>query len=524
MPILTNPPKQVVDNDENIRVPGKVTFVPEYDYKQYFYSMGSPREHGSWEKHCTMIAALCDAQQEISKDAKVSLIFANPEALNAFKDHFIEYFFCPPICSIVGILFVSQWSPDIDLMKKILGGTKLKEFKKSLFAQINEEDIARYRQILDEKRSDISIRYASILDIPPQYSADVKKDKRARTMIIKSIEKMIKILEKKRKYNDSAKPPNISFEVAQKTADVWAQDIAEPLGGSEPVLVRGFDSGKRDDPQKSAIQRNNFLNELTAHGIRVISIPVVIDGGNITKAENKDGKKYVIIGSDDIIKTKEIYKSQYGQEKSDDEIKSILAKTFGADDVLILGANQSQPQSLYHIDLAMMPLPGGKILLQKPTMDESKEGFDLAIDAEFNNLIDKLADGSRIKKRLADTYTDTTKVLEGYKKQLIESGFEVIEIPSTLTNLWKGASYTNSLVLKDDHGKTHIIMPSFGDKETENKIEEALRPYDITVHFVRDMMFYMGGSIHCITGPLAYINVRNEFFGENINEPEPKFA
>jgi len=272
--------------------------------------------------------------------------------------------------------------------------------------------------------------------------------------------------------------------------DWWSQDLGEPTGAFVP-------SGGKSKPEYITSLTGNLYgwrHEIPMKGnASVVQIPACLAGGNFTKTICR-GKKLCIVGANDVIETYELYHS-VGLEITLNQVKNIYKKAFGADDVLVLGKGSGtidswklQPQSMFHIDQAVFfPKEGVAVLVSPPKgMAEEEEAA------------------------------------KGYKKQLVDAGFEIIEIPTTKERIEKGQAYTNSITISSERG-TSLIMPSFGYRDgLEGEIRSILEKHGFKVVFVPDNAFKRRGNAHCMTGALSYSDMVPQFYKqatEGITKP-----
>ena len=281
------------------------------------------------------------------------------------------------------------------------------------------------------------------------------------------------------------------------SADWWAQDLGEPTGAF-------VSSGGKSKPEYITSLTGNLYGWGHAVPMKsdasVVQIPACLAGGNFTKTICKE-KRLCIVGANDVIETSNLY-SSYGLKITLREVTDIYKKAFGSDDVLVLGKENGpigswklQPHQMPHIDQAVFfPKEGVAVIVSPPKEME--------------------------KERAA---------VNGYKTQLIDAGFEIIEIPTTKERIEKYQAYTNSITIsptslrtssfsyKDgpegESMSTILIMPSFDYKDgLEERIRSILEEHGFKVIFVPDKAFKHRGNTHCITGALSYNDMVPQFY------------
>lgn len=262
----------------------------------------------------------------------------------------------------------------------------------------------------------------------------------------------------------------------QGLVSFFAQDYGEN-GGSNFV----FGSYLRR-PRKLPFSKKANLSQLRPYGVRrILTLPASLSGGNLVKAIANDGKKLVIIGSDLIYYTQNMYYLRYQHLGKSfclpaQEIKDIYQLAFGADDVLILGEEGGQPGEIPHIDQAVFFPKDGVAVMIEPK------------DAP--------------RPLPAERVTAINKMLQIFEKQLQKSGFSIIKIPTTYDHIAKGQSYANAMAISTDKGP-HVIIPSFGDDAIESAIKEKLEREHFTVAFIKNTTYGSQGNTHCLTGSLG---------------------
>lgn len=288
------------------------------------------------------------------------------------------------------------------------------------------------------------------------------------------VSKAMQALGKLKRYADSGR---IRVKVGKFTEELWARDIGMPakvrsFGSVRDEFVMGLNLEKQRKSGKRDVRVRWEAHDEKETGIRVTRIPIVVQGGNVTKTEIGK-KKVLIVGQNDVEMTQEIYRHR-GLEVSWEQIEKVYKKTFGVDEVIILGPDVKQTKPVFHIDQAVFFPKKGVAIILKPTDPEnaSKRGKEIL------------------------------GMLRKYKKQLQELGFSVIEIPTSMRHIERYESYANAVSIAGK-GKTTVILPSFGDEKTEEEISRKLKENNMNVIFVPNTTGKHEGNIHCFTGALA---------------------
>jgi len=292
-------------------------------------------------------------------------------------------------------------------------------------------------------------------------------------------------LGKLKRYADSGR---IRIKVGKFTEELWARDIGMPakvrsFGSVRDEFVMGLNLERQHESGRRDIRVRWEAHDEKDTGIRVTRVPIVVQGGNVTKTEIGK-RKVLIVGQDDVGMTREIYRHR-GVDISWEEIEKVYKKAFGVDQVIVLGPDVEQTRPVFHIDQAVFFPKKGVAVILKPSDPENASDMG--------------------KKILG--------MLEKYKKQLQELGFSVIEIPTTMRHIERYESYANAVSIAGK-GKTTIILPGFGDEKTEDEISKKLKENDMSVIFVPNTTGKHQGNIHCFTGALALRMIKPRRSGE----------
>jgi hypothetical protein len=285
-------------------------------------------------------------------------------------------------------------------------------------------------------------------------------------LFLKSEPRLRKYLENKR----------IEFKVGASPKEQWAQDLGEFVhspGGS--VFLYGLDINKKEVERLHA-RAQGFTRHGLKKTISTQQIPIKFEGGDVTTTTVK-GKKVVIAGPQTVALTKGYYLYDHGYVIKKSEIQDVLKKAFAADDVLLLDheSPSEQPHLVFHIDQAVFFPKDGVAVMLKPELITSKD----------------------------PNLTEVKSALMNYRKQLKKKGFKVIELPVPESKISRYQSYTNSIPISRPDGSTQVIVPSFGDRKTEDKIRRILEKNGFETRYVRNKTFTFKGNTHCMTGALA---------------------
>lgn len=181
-----------------------------------------------------------------------------------------------------------------------------------------------------------------------------------------------------------------------------------------------------DDDQETAPLRITPDSNFKFKSYRQLSATFV-EGGNLISGRLKNGKPYVLVDQTAVIRAQKYLSHKLSNTVTYDYAKKSVARDLGV-----------EPKHLYelktykHLDLILMPLPGGKILLHDP----QKTSSVLKEYAGIHN------HASHIK----DFETDKLSEIE----DKLNEDFEVIRVAGAFENL--GVNFFNSFQGLDENG------------------------------------------------------------------------
>jgi hypothetical protein len=236
---------------------------------------------------------------------------------------------------------------------------------------------------------------------------------------------------------------------ARYSSTQWAQDLFEVMKrpGGETVLqiseVYKYYSSVAEKKNASVVADNGYLKEISVFDSEVVRGPLVFQGGNILYSEAM-GRRTVFCGGDVLNKTRMVWGSLLGEELPDSRILEMIETIFDADEVIVASidaGDRRQPELLYHLDQAMIPLDGGVVGLARLVHETSAEHEE---DAEEEQVL---------------------QYLEALRKKLSSSGFKIIDIDIAANNLKRYQHYVNAIPFVDltTQQKT-LLMPVFSEQ------------------------------------------------------------
>ena len=279
---------------------------------------------------------------------------------------------------------------------------------------------------------------------------------------------------------------------ARHSGTEWAQDLFEVMRrpGGRTVLhiseVYKYYSSVDSNTSSSVLADNGYLKEISIAEAEVVRGPLVFQGGNILYGE-VDGRKVVFCGGDVLNKTRMVWRGLIGEELSDARIVELIERIHGADEVVVASidaGDRLQPELLYHLDQAMIPLDGGVVGVARIVGPSSAE------EAEDRG------------ERLVMQY------LEKLRTSLSSSGFKLVDVDMTVENLQRYQNYVNAIPYVDAQTQQKtLLMPTFSgqtdlDKEIVEKNIETFESLGYRVITVGTDADQGKGGIHCLVNVL----------------------
>ena len=155
----------------------------------------------------------------------------------------------------------------------------------------------------------------------------------------------------------------------------WAQDLFESAvdRGGRPVLLipevhKWFVCPDASKPDR-VVSDNGFLKALGKRGFRLQKTPLTFRGGNVL-VDRFQGKLVAFCGGDVFRLTRTVWCATRDGEFSPAEAEDTLKRLLGVDEVVVLGAERSQPEYLFHLDQAMAFLGDGRVAVTRIVQDD----------------------------------------------------------------------------------------------------------------------------------------------------------
>ena len=160
------------------------------------------------------------------------------------------------------------------------------------------------------------------------------------------------------------------YRLGSQQGTLWAQDLFEVATASDNRTLlltacahKCFQSeGHRRDNR--VISDNAYLACLDTDDIEVRRLPLAFKGGNVL-VDELAGKRIVFCGYDSVKSTRTAWRAFEGEEISDTKVAKMVENAFDSDEAVIVGGPRPQPEVMYHLDQAMLPLGGGVIAVAR---------------------------------------------------------------------------------------------------------------------------------------------------------------
>ena len=269
----------------------------------------------------------------------------------------------------------------------------------------------------------------------------------------------------------------IPLEIAK--INFWIQDSFEVLNGEE-ILI----------PAKRYPVFNPKLSFSILEKIRpkIIETPFYFEGGNMTIARLPNNQVVVFLGFGSVLKTIKNMPENLKEGKSKNELIKITKKEIENFfkkynlKVIFLGA-KIENKKIFHIDQAILFLDKDKVFL-------AKYG--------------------------GEKFSEVKEQLNSYKKQLLNLGYQILEIPYTDNDILENKFSLNSIVFLNNKNQKEVIFPIFEGEYQKGKsgenilkgkakiFQEELEKLNIKSRPIIDKAFHkFNGSFHCVSNVLG---------------------
>ncbi len=280
-------------------------------------------------------------------------------------------------------------------------------------------------------------------------------------------------------------------KLIHKQGTMWAQDLFEVgvdrVGNSVlliPDVHKAYHQTSLDNPDESnnvRVTRDNaFLMDLSNPITASRLLPLVFKGGNIL-SDHLNGRNIVFCGGDVLRTTRIVWLATTETRASDSRIIRTLKRSFNADEVIVLGKDRLQPARMYHLDQAMIILPGGIAGVARIVKDSTRQ---------------KPADPEIL---------EAEEFLRETRTKLRSLGYQLFDVKVTEQNIMNCQHYINAIPYMDWRtGEKTLLMPVYSSQHTEldqKLIDENIAAFETLDYRVVEIPTdadQLNGGIHCL--------------------------
>ena len=270
------------------------------------------------------------------------------------------------------------------------------------------------------------------------------------------------------------------------SGNVWTQDMFEVARDSagRVLLLRScihkYWSTAGAKTAAHIAPDNAYLDQLSAVGLEVRTLPLAFMGGNVF-IDEINGEQVAFCGSDILKTTRVVFRAIHDTSPSDAETVAVLRDALKVDKVVLIGASRLQPGQMYHLDQAMLLLPNrvaavARIVAQRPLASPD-----------------------------AEEIRDAERFLITLRSVLRRLGYRIVDVETSAQNVLRCQHYVNAIPYVDaeTHRRT-LLMPVFlsaqtkFDKSLISKNTAAFESLGYEVVHVPTNADELRGGIHCL--------------------------
>ncbi len=272
--------------------------------------------------------------------------------------------------------------------------------------------------------------------------------------------------------------------------NLWAQDFFEVTTSQSGELtlltssVHKYFNAVGDSSNRKVIGDNAYLTHLRSLGLDVRGLPLAFKGGNVL-VDDVAGRRIAFCGGDTLRTTRTVSRSLDNTDPTDSEIIRIIQSALNVHEVAILGRERTQPSKMYHLDQAMIPLPGGVVAVTR-LVGENVAG--LSTHPEI----------AEVRRFLAEM-----------RSRLVARGYRLVDIETSLANVMAYQFYVNAIPYVDlQTNQRTVLMPVFDAARTDFDLElvdrntAAFESLGFKVVHVPTLADELTGGIHCLVNVL----------------------
>lgn len=237
------------------------------------------------------------------------------------------------------------------------------------------------------------------------------------------------------------------------------------------------------DGEQGSIQfDNDYLLALRDQGVRMQkNVPLVFDGGNVL-FDKVDGESLMFIGIDDV-RTSLGLAEAVGAKQNERALLEAFRKFFNVDRVVVLGHGDRQPHLMFHLDQAMVLLPGQLAAIVRPVGTPPE-------------------DPERLEK-----LEEVGIFLHTLRTQLKRMGYKVFDLDVSMEAVLE-QRFPNPVVFTDkESGHLSMLLTTYYENEESDGVHrnvnlKRLRERGIVAGFVKTDTNSQRGGIHCLINNL----------------------
>jgi N-dimethylarginine dimethylaminohydrolase len=277
--------------------------------------------------------------------------------------------------------------------------------------------------------------------------------------------------------------------ISMPKGTIWAQDLFEVVRGKDgvnsllkPYMYNLFVPSAGNDAGRD-LSDNAFIKRLGLLGLSVRRLPLIFKGGNVLMDDHK-GRHIAFVGSDVIRETMLVSRKAMGREISRDRVVNQLRSYLNVDEVVVVGEGKKQPLHMFHLDQAMVLLPGGNAAVTR-IVDMGTSEHDPRVSA-------------------------VNLYLEGLRKQLRGLGYKIVDIEASVKDVLDYRYYVNGVpYVNRESGKREFLLPVFeNSREGINEMiykrnVSALEALGYRVIPVHTHVNEHHGGIHCMINVIS---------------------
>lgn len=241
---------------------------------------------------------------------------------------------------------------------------------------------------------------------------------------------------------------------------LWAQDLCKVVGRNEkgPICVipciHKYFSALPAKQQEILTPDNECLFALEHIGIDVMRVPLVFKGGNLII--DKIGEDKILMLGSDILRTTAAVGHKVGRDIDRESLLQTARDTFNVKHLIVLGGKQPQPELMYHLDQALLPLKEGVIGVAKIIGDKTGvKDSDLKRIAEVDRFLTEL------------------------REPLENKGYQIADLYQSVEDLLAGRHPANSIPYINRETKQRTLLHPRYISDDSSKVTEMLRKKNI---------------------------------------------